>query len=293
MKDEFVETGTAAKSLLEQASINKAAIIEILLIVLVCIASRIFLKRACKHFILYVQRAQKEQRVNVGTHNLLLTTASVFDSVGKILILLIGAVACLSAVNISISPVVYGLGFVSLGISLGAQDTFTDIIRGILTLIEGKIAPGNCLSINGAIGFVDSISIRQITLRHFDGSLETFPFSKIGTIRNFSMGYHVMACTFCIAQDSDIDAFKSMTKQVLGTMRKDQEWKGFFSDETPDAPSLEFVKVTNVSLTIIVRARIHVDPNGSFASEYNRRMLEKLQSTTMLRLVGGASLDLG
>ncbi|MDR0631316.1 MAG: mechanosensitive ion channel family protein [Holosporales bacterium] len=285
MKDEFVETGTAAKTLLEQANINKAAIIEILLIILLCIAARIFLKRACKRFVLYVQRAQKEQKVNVGTHNLLLTTTAVFDSIGKIIILLIGVVTCLSAVNISISPVVYGLGFISLGVSLGAQDTFTDIIRGILTLIEGKIAPGNCVTINGAMGIVDAISIRQITLRHFDGSLEAFPFSKIGTIRNFSIGYRVMACTFHIAQDSDITAFKAMTKQVLDSMRKDPTWSMFISEETPDAPTLEFEKVTNISVKIIVRARINVDPLNSFASEFNRRMLDQLQSSTMLRLV--------
>jgi small-conductance mechanosensitive channel len=283
MSDDVVETGVAAKSLLDQVIINKAAIIEICLIIFVCFALRVLLKRAKKHFVIYV--TQQSQRFNPSTYNLLLTTATMCESVGKIVILLVGALACLSAVNISVSPVVYGLGFVSLGVSLGAQDTFTDVIRGILTLIEGKIAPGNCLSINGKVGFVEALSIRQVTLRHFDGSIEFFPFSKISTIQNFSLNYHVMACTFLIAPDSDIEKFKSFAQQTLDSMREDEAWSEFITESTPASPSFEFEKIGNLSVTVIVRARIKVNPANSFASEFNHRMWQKLQRTKMLRLV--------
>ncbi|MDR1907262.1 MAG: mechanosensitive ion channel family protein [Holosporales bacterium] len=285
MKEDVIESGNATKSFLDQANINNVAIAEIILIVILCICARIFIKKTKNHFIAKTRKAQKEQKVNASTAQLLLTTITVCESIAKILVLIIGALSCLAAVNISVSPVVYGLGFISLGVSLGAQDTFTDIFRGLLTLIEGKVSPGDCLSINGRVGYVETLTIRQIVLRHFDGSLESFPYSKISTIQNFSLGYHVMACSYCIASDSDVEEFEEFTREVLESMRRDRVWGEFLTEDTQPHPSLEFESVWNTCIKITVRVRTKIDPEDDFASEFNLRMLRKLQNTKMLRVV--------
>ncbi|MDR1597392.1 MAG: mechanosensitive ion channel family protein [Holosporales bacterium] len=239
------------------------------------------------------KKSQEDETLDEGTAQVLLTTITVSESMARFLILVVGALACLSAVNISVSPIVYGLGLASVGISLGAQDTFTDVIRGILTLIEGKIAPGNCLCINGEVGYVENLTIRQIVLRHFDGSLEFFPYSKIGTIRNFSLGSHTMECNFSLATDADIKKFQKFTEDVFDSMLREEQWRDFVIEDNEPSPSLIITKIENTGLRIVVNACIKPDPEEEFGSEFNLRMLKKLQGTNMLRVMREQSANEG
>lgn len=284
MNEEVVNTGAAAQSFLSQINIDLAAIIEIIVIIFLCIVSRFFLKKTKKKIVSHIQTAENEKKLNINTSHFFLTLIPVGESIIKFIILIIGILSCLSAVHISVSPFVYCLGFASVGISLGAQDTFTDIIRGILTLAEGKISLGDRISINGSTGYVETLTIRQITIRHSDGSLESFPFSKIGTIQNFSINYNIMIASFCIAPDSDITEFRNISQKVFETMKKDKVWKNYITKKTEPHPDLEFEQVNNTGITIVIRIRTKADPGGNFTSEFNRRMLEELQKTNMLRI---------
>lgn len=281
MQEEVVETGAAAKSILEQAHLNWVAFVKIALILAICIGALLLLKRLKRRLITFLKHRDATRGTNA--RDVLMTLIPLGESMMRVLILAVGIVSCLSAVNISVSPFVYCLGFVSAGLALGAQDTFTDIIRGVLTLAEGRFSVGDYVAINGATGRVETMTIRQITIRHDDGSIEAFPFSKIGTIQNFSVGDTVMGATFCLAPDSDIALFEQFTQEVLESMRTSDPWKKFIAKKTPLCPDIEVRSVTNSGVTVKVSLRIRNDADDVFISEFNRRMWEKLQKTTMLR----------
>lgn len=281
MQKDVVQAGVEAQSILEQANLTGMAFVKIAFILAVCVGAFILLKRLKKRLIAFLKRRDAARGTNA--RDVLMTLIPLGESMMRILIVAVGAVGCLSAVNISVSPFVYCLGFLSAGIALGAQDTFTDIIRGVLTLAEGRLSLGDYVSINGKTGRVESMTIRQITIRHDDGSVEGFPFSKIGTIQNFSVGDTVMGATFCLAPDSDIALFERFAQESLGSMREELPWKKFIARKTPKRPDLEIRSVTNTGVTVKVTLRIRNDADDLFMSEFNRRMWEKLQGTTMLR----------
>lgn len=277
----MVQTGAEAQAALEQATLNWEALVRIAIIVALCIGAFVLLKRLKGRLTAYLQRRDEEH--GRDSRDVLLTLVPLGESIIRFLILTSGLVGCLSAVNISFSPFVYCLGFLSAGFALGAQDTFKDIIRGVLTLAEGKLSVGDKVSINGKKGRVETMTIRQITIRHSDGSVEAFPFSQVGTIRNFSMGDTVMASTFRLASDADARVFAQFAQEVLDVMREEKPWKKFISKKTAKTPEFDFQSVSNAGVTVAVILKVRNDPSGEFESEFNRRMWEKLKTTTMLR----------
>lgn len=281
MQEEVIRTGAAAQSFLEQANLNWMALVKIVFIISLCIGAFVFLRYIKGRLVAFLKHRDATRGKNA--RDVLLTLIPLGESMMRVLIIAVGGVSCLSAVHISVSPFVYCLGFLSAGLALGAQDTFTDIIRGILTLAEGRFSVGDYVSINGVTGYVETMTIRQITIRHDDGSIEAFPFSKIGTIQNFSVGDTVMGATFCLAPDSDVALFEQFTQEVLEEMLQEGEWKRFIVRKTPKSPELEFQSVTNSGVVIKVTLRIRNDADGIFASEFNLRMWKRLQNTTMLR----------
>jgi small-conductance mechanosensitive channel len=149
-------------------------------------------------------------------------------------------------------------------------------------LIEGKILPGQYLAINKSLGYVESLTIRQITLRHCDGSIEYFPFSKINTIQNFSCGYNVVTSTFAIDPKTDMQKFSALAKSVFKSMVVDKRWGKYIIEEKHNPLNIEILSIGSLCINVVVRIKIKVDTTNSFANEYSFRMLNKLQQTNFL-----------
>lgn len=229
-----------------------------------------------------LKEAEKAARINRNTSGFLRTLIPVGATILKGAILFFGFLMCLSALHISVSPFMYVLGFAGMGISLGAQDTFADIIRGILTLIEGQISVGDLLTINGSTGYAKELGIRKLVLIHFDGSVETFPYSKIETIQNFSVGPTTMEAEFLLASTSSVDTFEKIVLDVFKRLQEEPEWKSFFIKETQKAPSIEYERIAHSGLSVKVSLTTKSDPDGDFANVFKRKTIPLLQEAGLL-----------
>lgn len=66
----------------------------------------------------------------------------------------------IEAMGVKLSVLWGGAAALLVGVGLGLQQTFNDLISGIILLIEGTIEVGDILELNGQVGVVTKIGIR-------------------------------------------------------------------------------------------------------------------------------------
>ncbi len=78
----------------------------------------------------------------------------------KYLIWLLVIVLSLETIGVKVTILIAGSAALLVGIGLGLQQTFNDIISGVILLVEGSIKVGNILDVGG-----EAVKVRKIGLR--------------------------------------------------------------------------------------------------------------------------------
>ena len=96
---------------------------------------------------------------------------------------------------------------VGVGIGLGAQSLFKDMLNGIFILIENQYNVGDTVKLAALTGTVEDLTLRLTTLRDGDGTLYFIPNSQIATVSNLSRDFAVATLTLTVDASADPDAF--------------------------------------------------------------------------------------
>lgn len=111
-------------------------------------------------------------------------------NVASVLILAFGIASVLSQFGVNIVSVVTGLGVVGIAVGFAAQDTLSNLIAGITLLIERPFRIGEWVQINGQVGKVKEITLRNTRLVTRDNIYTVIPNSSVSSsdIINYSAG---------------------------------------------------------------------------------------------------------
>jgi small-conductance mechanosensitive channel len=93
----------------------------------------------------------------------------------------IAAAAMLEVAGIRVSVFLAGSAALLVGLGLGVQQIFRDIMSGIFLLFEGTIEVGDVLQVDGHFGRVEEISLRTSRLLTRDGMVMIIPNHKFIT----------------------------------------------------------------------------------------------------------------
>lgn len=85
------------------------------------------------------------------------------------LIWLVAIVSALRTLGIDVTYMLAGSAALLVGLGLGLQQTFNDIMSGIIILLEGTIRVGDVLELEGLVGRVTEIKLRTSTVNSRDG----------------------------------------------------------------------------------------------------------------------------
>lgn len=85
----------------------------------------------------------------------------------------------LEAVNISLSILWGGAAALLVGVGLGLQQTFNDLISGLILLFEGTVKVNDVIETDGIIGTVTAIGIRTPEVETLDHISILIPNSKL------------------------------------------------------------------------------------------------------------------
>lgn len=81
----------------------------------------------------------------------------------------LAATAALEAVGFSISLLLAGSAALLVGIGLGVQQIFNDLVSGLFLLYEGTIKTGDIMEVDGIVGKVQTIKLRTTLFLSRDG----------------------------------------------------------------------------------------------------------------------------
>jgi len=95
-------------------------------------------------------------------------------------ILIIGFLIIISALGISITPLITALGIGGLAVALALQDTLANLFAGIHILVEKSIRVGDFVKLEtGQEGYVEDITWRTTRIRMLPNNMVVIPNSKL------------------------------------------------------------------------------------------------------------------
>jgi len=122
------------------------------------------------------------------------------------------------AVGINITLLLAGSAALLVGIGLGVQEIFKDLLSGILLLVEGTVAVGDIIEAEGIVGRVESIELRKTNIVTRDNISIIVPNNKLVTHNVINWSHNKQASRFKlvvgVAYGSDVELVKQLLEQA-------------------------------------------------------------------------------
>lgn len=130
----------------------------------------------------------------------------------------------LSSLGVDIGPLLAGAGVIGLAIGFGAQKLVADVFSGFFYLLDDAFRVGEYLNAGSVSGTVETITLRNVMLRHHRGMLQIIPHSELGAITNFMRGGIVVKFNLDFPYDAPIDKIRKVIKKVGQKMLENEEY---------------------------------------------------------------------
>jgi len=133
-------------------------------------------------------------------------------------IIVISIIIGLDMIGVKITLLLAGSAALLVGVGLGLQQVFNDIVSGILLLFEGTVTIGDIIELNNIIGKVEKISIRTSKIETRDGIVIIVPNSKLVSDNVINWSHNRSVTRFRIkvgvAYGSDITLVMQLLKEA-------------------------------------------------------------------------------
>jgi moderate conductance mechanosensitive channel len=185
----------------------------------------------------------------------------------------LGFIAFLQILNIfdiPYQPILASAGIVGIGIGLGAQSIFKDILNGIFILIEDQYNVGEVVSLAGLKGTVEDLSLRRTTLRDGDGTLYIIPNSQIATVSNQSRDFSIAQLNVSVDASANPDKVIAILGKIAEDVRNDSTFKDVV---VADPVVLGVDKIEGRAVTYPVQLRVRANQRDGVLRELRRRII--------------------
>lgn len=109
-----------------------------------------------------------------------LPSSSIFINIARVVVWCIGVSVVLSSCfGVDVSAAITALGIGGIAISLGFQDTLSNLIGGLQVSITGLVEPGDNIDVGGQRGVVRDVTWRHTTIENAVGERIVVPNSVI------------------------------------------------------------------------------------------------------------------
>ena len=185
----------------------------------------------------------------------------------------LGFIAFLQILNIfdiPYQPILASAGIVGVGIGLGAQSIFKDMINGIFILVEDQYNVGEVVILAGLKGTVEDLSLRRTSLRDGDGTLYIIPNSQIATVSNLSRDFSVATLQVSVDASANPDKVIALLGKVANDVRHDSIFKDI---AIADPVILGVDKIEGRAVTYPVQIRVRANQRDGVLRELRRRII--------------------
>lgn len=109
-----------------------------------------------------------------------LPSSSIFVNIGRAAVWILGLCTLLSTCfAVDVSTVIAALGIGGIAVSLGFQDTISNLIGGLQVSLAGIVRPGDNIEVGSSTGVVKDVTWRHTTIENAKGQRVVIPNSII------------------------------------------------------------------------------------------------------------------
>ena len=176
----------------------------------------------------------------------------------------------LTLFSINYAPLLASAGILGVGIGLGAQSLFKDIINGIFILVEDQYNVGDVVKLASLTGTVEDLTLRLTRLRDGDGTLHIIPNSQIATVSNLSRDYAVASLPVAVDASANPDQVIALLGEIAAAVRLDP---AFAEIIVSDATVLGVDKIDGRTILYPINIRVRPNQKDAVLRELRRRIV--------------------
>jgi small-conductance mechanosensitive channel len=143
--------------------------------------------------------------------------------IAKYFIWVISIVIFLEVIGVKITLLLVGSTALLVGIGLGLQNIFTDLVSGLFLLFEGSIKVGDVLEVDGVVGKVVDVNLRSTEVITRDNSMIIIPNSRFVVEKVVNWSHNNDKVRFKvqvgIAYGSDVDIVIETLKEAMSEIK--------------------------------------------------------------------------
>lgn len=178
----------------------------------------------------------------------------------KITLIALAVVIALNSVGIDLTALALFSGAIGVGIGFGLQKVVSNLISGVILLLDKSIKPGDVIELEETFGWISSLGARYVSVVTRDGKEYLIPNEDLITQRvvnwSFSDELVRMEITFGVSYDCDPHAVRRIAREAAAKPKR-------VSQQTP--PVCHLTGFGDSSLDFVLRFWI-LDPQGGVAN---------------------------
>jgi small-conductance mechanosensitive channel len=148
-----------------------------------------------------------ERRI-LALPNLSPSAQVLFTKVTKVTLVTLGIVIALKSVGIDLSAFALLSGAIGVGVGFGLQKVVSNLISGVILLLDKSIKPGDVIGVGDTYGWIASLGARYVSVVTRDGIEHLIPNEELITQRvqnwSFSHSQVRLKIPVSVAYDSDL-----------------------------------------------------------------------------------------
>lgn len=152
------------------------------------------------------------------------TLIRVFSGTMKILLYGVTFMLVLSALGVTIGPVLAGAGVAGVAFGFGAQYLVRDLISGFFIILENQFRVGDAVEVAGITGIVENVTLRVTTVRNLDGILHFVPNGEMKVVANKSKDFSRVNLVVGVSYGADIDKVIDVVNSIGEEIAHDEVW---------------------------------------------------------------------
>ena len=228
------------------------------------------LQRIVLFFVKKMQKRADRQVANFHRGAQLRTMASILRATSYGVLGFIAFLQLLNIFDIPYQPILASAGIVGVGVGLGAQSIFKDMLNGIFILVEDQYNVGEVVTLAGLTGTVEDLSLRRTTLRDGNGTLYVIPNSQIATVSNVSRDYSIAQLNVSVDASANPDKVIALLGNVAAAVRNDAAFKDI---AIADPTILGVDKIEGRAVTYPIQIRVRANQRDPVLRELRRRII--------------------
>jgi len=180
-----------------------------------------------------------------------------FGKIFRILVFTIAVVVGLESVGIDLTAFAVFSGAVGFGIGFGLQKVFSNLISGMILLMDRSVKPGDVIAVGDSFGWINALRARYVSVITRDGTEHLIPNEELISqrVENWSHSHQLVRQRMAIGIDYEADVNRAMELALEAASGVDRIL-------TEPAPACRLVGFGDNSIDLDLRVWINDPQNG-------------------------------